>query len=67
MGIKVVNQEIKKKNVLVKSDCRVERSWQQRHMGHSVRLHNLLDFWERKKGRGIQGDCEISFYFFVYV
>lgn len=31
-------------------------------MGHSVRLHNLLDIGERKEGGGIQGDCEISFF-----
>lgn len=31
-------------------------------MGHSVRLHNLLDIGERKEGGEIQGDCEIPFF-----
>lgn len=40
-------QEIK--NIPVKSECRVERSWQQSLMGNRIRLHNLLDTVERKE------------------
>lgn len=31
------------------SDCRVERSWQLRLMGNSVRLHNQLGNGESKR------------------